>query len=410
MTSAAALPVSPAPTTDAAAGGEALVGLRRSSVFLPELESVRGIAVTLVFAFHADALVRFPFIVPTTTLPLAFVRAGFTGVDLFFVLSAFLLSLPLLAEAAGGRRVRRRDYFARRALRILPLYYAAVLTAAVLRAEHPGDLRRALPYLLFLDGIPGVADSLAPYNAVWWSLATEVQFYLILPLLPLFLRSRAGRRTGAVLLGAYALAYAAVIQGRLRMGSIAGQMALLDSVFGRGPLFLWGIAAAAIYHHAGDALRTRLRGSRWVRLGGADVVLLALVLGNAVFLRWLVSIGPAAQMGARNQWWHIVNGGLWTAFILLLLLAPLWTKRLFANPVLARLGILSYSIYLIHHPFMNRSLNAVRSAWPHHIDWGWKPFTYPVILALAAGCVALSALTYRFIERPFLVRKARFDR
>src|SRR5438132_13213326 len=129
------------------AGDEALVGLRQSSTFLPELESVRGIAVLLVFAFHTDSFVRFPFIESRSTLAQAFVRAGHTGVDLFFLLSAFLLSLPFFAEAAGGRRVVLREYFVRRALRILPLYFAAVVGATVLSASHLRDLSRGPPYL-----------------------------------------------------------------------------------------------------------------------------------------------------------------------------------------------------------------------------------------------------------------------
>jgi peptidoglycan/LPS O-acetylase OafA/YrhL len=113
-------------------------------VFLPELESVRGIAILLVFAFHVDGFVRFPFsVAPSVPLSLAFVHAGFTGVDLFFVLSAFLLSLPFLAEGAGGRRVVVREYALRRALRILPLYYrrnAFRMLGAFL--ESPGNMRR----------------------------------------------------------------------------------------------------------------------------------------------------------------------------------------------------------------------------------------------------------------------------
>jgi peptidoglycan/LPS O-acetylase OafA/YrhL len=123
---------------------EPLVGLRRSSVFIPELESVRGIAILLVFVFHVDGNVRFPFsVVPSTPLALAFVRAGFTGVDLFFVLSGFLLSLPFLADGAGGKQLVVRDYTLRRALRILPLYYVAVAVGTVLSAKHLADLRGA---------------------------------------------------------------------------------------------------------------------------------------------------------------------------------------------------------------------------------------------------------------------------
>src|ERR1051326_1654010 len=281
-------PLAASPTVP---GGEALVGIRRSSTFLPELESVRGIAVLLVFAFHADVFIRFPFIEPKSTLATAFVRAGYTGVDLFFLLSAFLLSLPFFVEAAGGRRVVLRDYFVRRTLLILPLFYSAVLVATVLCATELRDLAHGLPYLLFLNSFPNMTVPFDPYSGVWWSLATEVQFYLVLPLLLLFLRMRWGWLAGAAFIGAYALAYIAMVRGSLRMWTIVGQMAFINSVFGRGPLFLWGIFAAAVFQHAGGWLRERLAQRRWLRMGGADLLLLALILANAFFLRWLVSIG-----------------------------------------------------------------------------------------------------------------------
>ena len=105
-------PASPSP---AAAVGPAAVpaGIRRSARYLPELESLRGVAILLVYAFHTNAYVQV-FQPRETSLWYAFVLAGHTGVDLFFVLSAFLLSLPFLREAAGGRRVDRRRFFARR--------------------------------------------------------------------------------------------------------------------------------------------------------------------------------------------------------------------------------------------------------------------------------------------------------
>jgi peptidoglycan/LPS O-acetylase OafA/YrhL len=101
---------------------------------------------------------------------------------------------------------------------------------------------------------------------------------------------------------------------------------------------------------------------------------------------------------------------LWAGFILVLLLAPLRTKAVFSNPVLAWLGILSYSIYMVHVPFMQRAVFGIRGAWPH--VFARAAWNLPVFLltgALSIACVGLSALTYQFIERPFLVRKARID-
>jgi len=95
-------------------------GVRKSSTYFPEIESLRGIAIALVYFHHIDG-----FVAPAGTgaresipfLAWAFVTAGHTGVSLFFVLSAFLLSLPFLKEAAGGRHLSRSEFYERRALR-----------------------------------------------------------------------------------------------------------------------------------------------------------------------------------------------------------------------------------------------------------------------------------------------------
>jgi peptidoglycan/LPS O-acetylase OafA/YrhL len=93
--------------------------------------------------------------------------------------------------------------------------------------------------------------------------------------------------------------------------------------------------------------------------------------------------------------------------VLLVLVAPLRLRRVFHNRVLATLGVLSYSIYMIHAPFMQLALDALRS--PAHPLVGWTPETTAVWGALSLACVGLSALTYRFIELPFLREKSRLD-
>jgi peptidoglycan/LPS O-acetylase OafA/YrhL len=78
--------------------GSAPVGVAVATAYIPELESLRGIAMLLVLSFHLDSFVRGPFLKTdslTVSPALAFVRAGHSGVDLFFILSAFLLSIPV---------------------------------------------------------------------------------------------------------------------------------------------------------------------------------------------------------------------------------------------------------------------------------------------------------------------------
>jgi peptidoglycan/LPS O-acetylase OafA/YrhL len=385
--------------------GAETVGLSRSRSFIPELESLRGIAVLLVVAFHVDGFVHFPFPWSSNdvSLPVAFVRAGHTGVDLFFVLSAFLLARPFLDDGLGGRPVRRRDFFARRALRIFPLYWVAVLVGAGLSASHVSDLLRAVPHLLFRGAFSGASDPLYRYGAVWWSLATEVQFYLLLPLLAVFLRTAARRRIGLALLALYAALYVAAVQGWIGTRlSIGATMALWNSVFGRGVVFLCGVGAAAVHRQIGSALRERLATVGWLRRGGADIAVLGIVLAIGLLLQWIVRHEPI-RFSTPYQPLHLAAGVLWALLLLLLLVAPLRAKPLLSNPLLAELGILSYSIYLVHAPFMFFLIQAFVG------PRAWTPRACALVFVLTIALVGVCSLTYRFIERPFLVRKAHFD-
>jgi peptidoglycan/LPS O-acetylase OafA/YrhL len=384
------------------------VGVGRTSLYLPELEALRGWAILLVATFHLDG-----FVAPLAkqqpgdpSLALAFVRAGHTGVSLFFILSAFLLALPFLDEAAGGAAVSRRRYAARRALRILPLYYAAVVAATLLSAARLADLERGLPYLAFLNSFAGWFTPLPPYSNVWWSLTTEAQFYILLPLLPLCLRSPRGRLVGAALLLLWGTGYGAYLAGALRMDTIAGQMRLGNSLFGRAPLFLLGIAGAALYRRRGARIRDRLSAVPVLRNGGADVLLIALLVGLGMLLRWVIVFGPPRAESAPFHLWHLAEGGLWISIVLVVLLAPLRAKRLVSNPPLIMVGVLSYSIYMWHIPVVYGGIGALREA-GFAGPGGWTVHSAVIAVGLGLIVLGLSALTYRWIERPFLVRKER---
>lgn len=372
--------------------------------YFPEVESLRGVAIALVFLRHADAVVSLGLTSPAAWPLATFVRAGHTGVSLFFVISGFLLSLPFLEEANGGRRVRRGRYYMRRALRILPLYYVAVITAALLAAKHPGDVWRALPYLLFLNGA-GLSQPLPPYDAVWWSLATEVQFYLLLPLLPLFLRSRRSRALGVVMLLVYAAAYAAFIGGCLHLASASAQLLLALSAFGRAPLFLCGIGSAWVFTHWGEDMRAAC--ARWpsVHRGGGDLVLFVILMLLALLLHKVVVVG-FWRAEAAHHGWHVFEGLLWAAVVLLLLHVPLRAKWLLSNRIFERLGTISYSVYLIHMPLLYYSLTTVRRLRPQWLVTG-SASALVVQALVAITCVAFSTFTYRTIERPFLDLKRR---
>ncbi len=378
-------------------------GLRRSRAYFPELESLRGIAILLVFAYHADGVLVGN---PKHASPLlAFGRAGHTGVALFFILSGFLLSLPFLAEAAGGRRQARREYYLRRALRILPLYWTAVVVATALSARTLPDLNDAWPFLIFTKALAS-QYALWPYSIGWWSLATEVQFYLVLPLLPLLVRSR---RRIVCALAVWAVAYATFVARLWHLPSLRWSLELYSNVFGRAPLFMWGIFAAWIYRTHGPAIRDRLAATPWIRRGGADVALAATFLALGYLLRWAVMHGFWDVEVTRRHPWHILEGALWTSVLLLLLLAPLRTKRCLSNPVLGAIGIISFSLFIIHIPVLAFAVLVLRGRYPGSLT-AWSPGSAALMAGLFVACLAASTVTYWAIERPFLVRKARLDR
>src|SRR5215470_4272450 len=383
------------------------VGVAVATPFLPELESLRGIAIALVVLFHIDS--RVTFFEPKETIravsPLfAFVRAGNTGVALFFILSAFLLSMPFLAQAAGGKHVSVQRYASRRALRILPLYYCAVLAAAILSASAPRDLLRGFPYLLFLNGFPGMTTPLPPYSNVWWSLATEAEFYVLLPLLPFAFGSRLRRAGGAIALAVICVLYLTFVARVWKARTIEGQLILLASVLGRAPMFLAGIACAWLYLRYGDALRRRLAASRALRSGGADLIFLAALAALGFLLQWAVLMGPRVS-NAYYELWTVVQAGLWAAVLLLLLLAPLRCKPLLSNTWLNRLGVLSYSLYIVHLPIILPLFNTLSVRWD--LAPGWNVYNGLLTALAIVICIAVSEVTYRCIERPFLVRKER---
>ena len=386
-------------------------GIRRSTSYLPAVESLRGLAILLVFSYHADEILAggHGYLTGSLVSPLrAFVTSGHSGVTLFFVLSAFLLSRPFLAEARGGSRVRLRDFYARRALRILPAYAAAILIAVALRAGTPRIALDGLEALFFLNSFSGLVEPLFPYSTVWWSLATEIQFYLLLPLLGVFVRSILGRGAGALFLLAYACLYVGVVLGPLRGDDPAAHLTLMLSAFGRGPAFLAGIGAAWLYERWGARIRRACAASRWIERGAGDALLLAVLLMLGLLFREVTRLG---FFPAEHEWhvWHIAESGLWAAVTLLFSLVPFRLRPLLANRATAAIGLVSYSLYLWHYPVLHFLLGGLRHASPR-VASGDAFADFSAVVLVFGVCLALSALTYRFIERPFLVRKARIDR
>jgi peptidoglycan/LPS O-acetylase OafA/YrhL len=365
----------PATATDSASAGATAAVAADSSRHLPSLDGVRGLAVLLVLAFHA--------------WPSQWTSFGWMGVDLFFVLSGFLITGILVdARDAPGRA---RTFYIRRVLRILPLYYGVlVLMFVVLPLVHrPTSLVYAQlshdqiwywtytsNWLLGLE-IPPHFN----YMNHFWSLAVEEQFYLMWPLIVWHTSRRTALRIAA---GAIA-------------GALLCRIVLADAgVWWLATYFLTpcrvdalavGSLVALALRAPGDPAATVRRvsdGMLRAAIGVTALVVLALVFAHTGFaekVRLPVSVNLSAV-----AW---IFGWLVTV-------AATRQPRVLQWAPLRAAGQYSYGIYVVH-PFV---FEYVRRYWA-----GDGIFLRGVVVAVAS--VLLAWLSYHGYEKHFLRLKAR---
>jgi peptidoglycan/LPS O-acetylase OafA/YrhL len=365
----------------------------RGGGYLSQIDALRGWAILLVFFFHAwgisggstDA---------EPSLWFSYVAAGRTGVTLFFVISGFLLSIPWLRamQSPDVAMPSLKNYYAARVLRIVPLYYLAVFMACVVSGYWNAGFK-AFTFQF-------IGFEIFPFSVVWWTLVTEVQFYLVLPLL-IWLLASSGKSRLFLLLVLILWGGVYIIQVLNNpSGEKIGSYLLTKSLFGRLPAFLLGMLAAWAF------LRVRampILQANWVRVLGAVIILLALFL-NGVVLRHTVLLG---EWKSESNWHehHIYEAILWSVVLLVLVLTRPLFYRVIANSVLAVVGKLSYSLYLWHVPILFYVIYPTKE----RIGVGFSESVLAYLLAFAALLLSLvaSLLTYRFIELPGLNVKRR---
>ncbi len=343
------------------------------------LDGLRAVAIIAV-VWHHSAHPGF--------LPM-FAR-GFAGVDLFFVLSGFLIVTLLLREKAREGRISLRNFWARRLLRLAPAYYLMLfgLLGAYLIFK-PGDpdtarLTEGFPvYAFYLSNwLHADANNLS----ITWSLATEEQFYLIWPLVETFFAPVAAAGFWVAALAVNQLVNFGVLDPAINAAfgeGAANSREILDSTF--TPILL-GVGLAHLLHREqGYAIARRIAGFNHAPL----VYMLALLL--------LFNIPAADISGVFRLVMHL----LMTAWIASIVLAPgaKITSVLDWRPV-AFIGAVSYGMYLYHMWCVHvaRTLLAKLS-----LPNLWLEFP----LALVAT-IAVSAASFYLYEKRFLDLRKRF--
>lgn len=329
------------------------------------LDVVRGIAILFVLVFHLR-IVTGVAALDRAIDPL--IDTGWVGVDLFFVLSGFLVGRIILADAASRDGFDRRRFFARRALRLWPVLY--VYLAVLLWSAGSGGWRMVVPVMLHLQNY---ADHVPSHL---WSLAVEEHFYLVAALaLPVLLRRHGERGVAAamiaILAGCLVLRVGAAVLGEAPR-HLQWQTQYRADSLAAGVLIAW----VELYRPALLAHCTARRGA-CLAAAFAGLAVLATIADP----RWRFGVGLTIAWAAS------------AALVLAALRAQVTPRLAAPAALLARLGGIAYPLY-IWHASVARVADALTAS-------AGIPAPLACVSRYAAAVVVAAAVA-RWIERPIM--------
>ncbi|WP_158593082.1 acyltransferase [Pseudomonas sp. 91RF] len=332
----------------------------KSSTFRPEIDGLRALAVIAVLCSHWIIGFTFP------------VNWGLAGVYLFFVISGYVITRGLLKEQArNSGRISLKRFFKNRALRIWPAYFLIIV---LLYFIWPGFKQEDVAWhALFLSNFLFSSPGATLFPIHFWSLSIEQQYYLFWPLLLVFMRSRLWMICLLmIILSPVARWYYADIQ--IPLAAIFSLPANLDC-----------LAAGSLL----AILETKMPASALKKVTGLTGALSAMLL--------LVILYLSSQTIAFAETIFLA-----TSFAGLSVWMISWLnernakKFLLTTPVIQYIGQISYGIYLYHL--------MVGFCMANYLPQLSHPFLHPLLSAITT--VAIAALSWRFVEKPFLLLKA----
>jgi len=373
--------------------GPAVTGGDSAPGRVAELDGLRGIAILLVLLIH---FWRYPIGYEVLN---RFARAGWVGVDLFFVLSGYLITGILWGQRHSVHYYR--NFYARRVLRIFPLYYLLLVVVFVILPLHRAGpelvaARAEWPlYVAYLANVPVVLHGWRlPSLDITWSLAIEEQFYLCWPLGV----RRLGPRALTALLACVVVGVP-ILRTIARLGLGVGWIpTFVLTVFRVDSLAIGGLIALCLQQGLVTSEWLRHQ-ARWV-LGLLGPVLLVLI-ASGHFERSSLLISAIGYSLVSIFFAGLLVWGLFPT-------RP--ARRVLGHPLLRRIGIVSYGIYIVH-PLCLMVVMAVRARLGLDLDGATSSSLIDstvVLLCSAAFAYVVAELSFRLFEQPILRLKDRF--
>ncbi len=412
----------PPPVTDASdeASQRALKGAEAKAI--PTLDGMRGLAVLAVLVFHyawtfpgEDPAQATNAIEKLAVHAHAFLFSGWTGVDLFFVLSGYLITRGLVAPSKNVLGTRMKMFWMRRVLRIFPLYYAVLIVGTIVTVALGSKWIPGVPYWLYMQNYVLAFDhEIMRWTAHFWSLAIEEQFYFVWPIVALTVSRKKLIPTILVLIGCTVLLRAGLVLRGDRIAALANAYAdepagitygiakfVYRTTFTRADGLLLGAFVAVTQREAGHPvakLWRRVRFPAFVASGFALAGLYVLANGLNDYDRRVIVLGYFTL-------------ALWFASIVSLcadhVVSPRAKRFLEWRPLVA-CGKVSYGMYIFHWPIV-----VLLVPW---MDAQQKTMSVAMQMAFCSAIIVggivlvygLAWLSFEYFERQFLRLKGKF--
>ncbi|WP_343642863.1 acyltransferase [Roseateles sp.] len=352
------------------------------------LDALRAAAILLVFAYHYQAFVSGR---PTFGW---LSQIGWAGVDLFFVLSGYLIAHQLMSGFQRGGQLSLPRFYGRRLLRTLPNFYVVLalywLFPQVLGGREPPPLWRFLTFTQNIELTPGTAFSHA------WSLCVEEQFYLVLPA-ALMLGSALKRHRRALAWSLIGVLTLAAIAWRDHLWRLYGTQ---DPTTGYYPHLYYGSLSRLDEFLPGVAIALLKQGhpAAWTALMQRAKTLLAVAcaacLGMLTLMLHFYYIDDYGYGHAMSSWGYSALAWSFGALVLAAL-APRGPMARVNLPGANALARWSYALYLTHKPIAYALVKPLVALGLARTS-GWTA------AIIAAACLLGGWLLYRLVERPFL--------